>query len=184
MGIGLEPNDRRFGYWQDTEDQAIHTLQTSDLVKMFGVPMGMHLVVEHMIVTVENGENVVVTFDSKYRRTNLAGTAEITGSVGINGPMMPVGRQFIVNGVTGSLQQQVKVLNIPVYDEIRFNKGADANDMLYEFYYHFEMGAMMWLDEWAALLRDKSNAPFQHGVGRVYRQVGDYYQINKRNIIE
>lgn len=183
MAIGDEPNDRRFGFWDDTEDVAVHTLGTKDLTSMFGIPQGFHLFIEHMIITVENGESVIVQFDAKNRRrAGAVGTAQITGVNDGNGSMMPSGRSLIASGVTGQLQQQVKVLNIPVYDEIEFTKGA-ANDIRYEFYYHFERGAMMWLDEWAALIRDKTNAPFAHAAGRAYRQVGDYYQLNKRLIV-
>lgn len=182
MGIGLEPNDRRFGVWQDTEDVAEHTIQTADLVSMFGIPMGMHLFIERWIVTVENGESCQVTFDGKGRRNvGLNGVGEIRSTVtgGINGSMMPVGRHFIAIGVTGSLQNQQKFLDIPVYDEIVIFKGA-ANDMIHEIYYHFEAGAMFWLDEWADLLKDKANVPLSHTRGRIYTQIGDYFQINKR----
>lgn len=180
MSIGLEPNDRRFGFWDWTVNEFDRTLTTQDLTRIFGIPLGHHLVIEHMLVLVSSGQNCRVTFDPKMGEPG-EGSQFVTPSIDGLVPSMARGRTFVAIGA-GDITQVPKFLDIPVYDNIVFQKSNDTWDFSFEIYYHFEPGAMMWLDEWAEMLADKYKVPITDTAGRIYNRVGDYYQMGIREM--
>jgi len=173
MPIGNEPNDNRVGFFEWNRNETFRMLETKDLTRIFGIPMGWHLFLERIHMVVADGEVCTMTLDPPTGWTG-GGRPSIDGEA----PIRPYGRQFVGIGLV-TIKDTIKILNMPVYNNIGLSKG-NANDIGFEIYYHFEPGAMMWLDEWADLLADKIQAPIRQSAGRVYNQVGDYFQMGRR----
>ncbi len=179
MGIGLAKQDLRVEHYSWAIDETHRRIGTQELARLFGIPEGFHLFIDHILAIAANGETMEIFYDAFQRSPTINEFSEM-GTGGHK--LMPSGRHQVVIGNT-QIGEHYKPCGFEVYDSIDLHKATSSWDFNLEIYYTFLPGAMMWLDEWAERLRDKSNAPFSHIAGRVYRQVGDYYQVNKRNLV-
>lgn len=166
------------------EDQ-FHTLETGEIAKIFGVPMGMHPVVVRVIglETQQTDRQFMYIWYDPDRLDNLL-HSEITGydidnrvSAGLLGR-----KSHLLVADASDTYPSSDYGEYHVYNNIMLNKAAAAIWGV-AFDYYLVPGAMMWLDEWAELLQDKQNVALNannQAAGSRYYQVGDYYQIGKR----
>jgi len=176
MGIGEDPQDNRNDpfVWNVTEN-AIE-LQTARLTRQFGIPMGMHLYLDYVYVQAAQGTSLELFIDvAGEQRLNQFSDLSPAGAAAFR----PRKRHFFIAATAASTRDIFRVINMPVYDKLNLFKATDSWTFGIQFGYHFEPGAMMWLDEWAELIRDKTNVPLSQTPGRAYTQVGDYRQAGR-----
>lgn len=173
--------------WLETDNTDI-VLTTGQLTRMFGVPMGMHPVItgiRAIETSLTSQQDLFAFIDGKDPdQTRVLGGGQthfnIATGAGSNfsRKALWVRVEADTSNFIGSHYPSEGPFN--VWNDIRMAKAQTAT-WGFDFEYYLARGAMMWLDEWAALLRDKSNVA-QHGrsPGQPYYQAGDYFQMGRR----
>ncbi len=171
----------------DGTDSRMGTVQCT---KLFGVPMGYHPIINAIrgseealssITDLRVYLDVPATTDISNNATRILTLTPATGSLtGWSASR----KQFSIRADASDTYQAVDHGGpYHLWDSLSFRK-ADTATWFVEFDYRLVPGAMIWLDEWAELLKDKTNVTAHlRNPGDNYHRVGDYYQINKRRHI-
>jgi len=158
-------------------------LTTRQLVKLFAVPMGMHPVVVGC-KGIEVGQDAVSSLYLFYDVLSNADQlmqefTEYNIDNSITGSLVSHKSHFLrADASAGGAYVPVDVGEYELFDTLLLVKQA-THVWNVAIDYYLLPGAMMWLDEWAELLRDKRNVPLSRTAGRPYNQVGDYRQAGR-----
>lgn len=175
--------------WPASVDNGVSRIPTAKLTKLFAVRMGFHPLIEKVLGT-ETAKNTIQNVDIWIDPTpspgeqlaplyTLGGVDAKTVS-GLRGFQLTKKYYFLTQD-SGDTRPSSDFDAFHLYDELRLIKGGADAAWRITFTYRLVPGAMMWLDEWAELLRQKRNVPYQTSPGGRYHQVGDVHQVNRFN---
>jgi len=174
---------RVFLGWSDNSDTQVN-LSTGQIAKLFGVNLGMHPVIQAirgLEVDNANVESLFCFVDPRAERLTSTGIYLMSDNGAGNRSTLQGDqfsrKMFIVRADAGDSFRDIESGPFHVLNDLTFTKTATSSWEL-TIDYTMESGAMMWLDEWAAMLADKYQVPNDRTQG--YNMVGDYFQIGKR----
>lgn len=180
-----------FFLWDSGEDARF--LDTQDITKLFSVPLGFHPVMTSIQGRQNTGTSLFDLFgfvDPTQRNREGKDDAINLNQFQFNLDQSPpvihgsmLSKKFFWTthiGGNGNLHKSAGY-HYHIWDSMQLIKGDGEWQVTIQ--YFLAPGAMMWLDEWAQLIRQKRNIPKQTTAGRKFHQVGNYHVLRRYNLL-
>lgn len=169
-------------------DELTRRWETEEIQRRFTVPRGWHPVILNAwglevaegaiseLIAVPDVDPLVFTTDVTTGPLGLVTTPMDTSQ-----SMPRWARTGFLKLISDSDYSSVDYSPVIIRDSLTWRKSNSTHNWYVTLDFTLERGSLMWWDEWARFLRDKRNVSSgQRDAGEIYYQVGDEYQIGRR----
>lgn len=172
--------DRRTDVFVWNTNENTRRVEVQKLTRLFGIPFGKHIFIEHIRVLLGAGNGFEMFID----QSDLAShSINAFSEIGPDGPHIKNRQKhWLIQGNSDVAVTVTVPIFRHVFDSITFFQAAQ-DGFTPEFTWTFEPGPMNWTRTWAALFRQRRNIPKQTTVGRKFHQVGNYHVLRRYNLL-